>query len=86
MVPAQRQGRLNGWATLGRCELPGLIWLLMRLCYEAEASGELGGAQVTRRAADVGQSANQIPIQPLRLGTVPSRAGSWGFSFGREEM
>lgn len=46
---------------------------------------ELGGAQVTRTAADVGQSANQIPIQPLRLGTVPSRAGSWGFSFGREE-
>lgn len=45
---------------------------------------ELGGAQVTQTAADDGQPANRI--QPLRLGTVPSRAGSWGFSFGREEM
>lgn len=60
--------------TLGRCELPGLaVDATMR------QRRELGGAQVTQTATDVGQSAN--PIQPLRLGTAPSRGLD-----GREEM
>lgn len=59
MALAQRQGRLNGWATLDRCELPGLA-----VDATTRQRRELGGAQVTQTAADDGQPANRI--QPLR--------------------